>query len=875
MIEKWNDTARDYPSGKCLHVFFEEQAKCNPDNIALEFRDVRLTYEELNQRANKLAHFLRKKGVKDEVRVGVCCERSVEMVISLYAVLKAGGAYVPLDPDYPDVRLAFMIEEIEAPIILTQSHLSHKIPRGAAGIVCLDTEWDKIFIESDENPVMLNKPDNLAYIIYTSGSTGKPKGVMNQHNGIVNRLLWMQEEYQLTESDVVLQKTPYSFDVSVWEFFWPLMFGAKLIVAEPGGHQDVNYLSNLIKNKAVTTLHFVPSMLQIFVDKAELAQCRSVRQVFCSGEALPYELQKQFLTYMDANLHNLYGPTEAAVDVTYWKCDSSYPRKIVPIGRPVANTQIYILDKNLNTLPVGTSGELHIGGVQVARGYLNRKKLTDEKFIADPFSNISGAKLYKTGDLVRQLSDGAIEYIGRIDFQVKIRGLRIELGEIESRMAEIEGIKQCVVIVREDKPGDKRIVAYYESKDDEILGVEEMRKKLDLGLPSYMVPQYFVQMNAFPLSPNGKIDRKSLPKPSADDFKSTEHFVAPESDIEKKLAKIWSELLGVEGISVYDKFIELGGHSMLVLEAVLKVKEVMSIDLDPAAVIRDTLEQIAAGIEGDGAVERAIDEAHKVINYEPYFFGGDSSLFGVYQWPSRRVEERGAVLLCSPIYLESLNIHLSYRYLSAKLSDVGYHVLRFDYYGSGDSLGDDQEAHVERWQEDIRVAVKELKQRSGCNCISMIGFRFGAALAALSIPEKIDRLILWEPVVSGKSYVEALERKYHSTLDKLNYIRKHNAKDQPEEIIGFSFPENTKNSLEKVNLFDSEHFTQCKKIVAITSNDQSEIQLFKEQFNHIGGNTEFCFVEDSIQPIETYTDMKVYLPGKSLNLVVDKVKGKA
>ncbi len=875
LIKEWNKTDSDYRKGVCLNQLFEERAAQHADKIALEFNGNTLSYGELNEKANQLAHHLRDNGVGPETRVGVCMERSLEMVISLYAIHKAGGGYVPLDPDYPQARLEFMIGDIEAPIILTQESIKHVIPETDATIIALDSQWDAIGQLSKENLEQVTDETNLAYIIYTSGSTGNPKGVMNQHDGIINRLIWMQQEYQLTDADVVLQKTPYSFDVSVWEFFWPLIFGAKLVVAEPGGHQDVSYLSKVIQEKQVTTMHFVPSMLQIFVDQAKPESCSSIRQIFCSGEALPYELQKQFFTFSSAKLHNLYGPTEAAVDVTYWECDASYERKIVPIGRPVANTQVYILDKKLNPIPVGASGELHIGGIQVARGYLNRQELSDEKFIPDPFSSDPKARLYKTGDLVRHLSDGQIEYIGRIDFQVKIRGLRIELGEIESRLAEVEGIKQCVVIVREDKPADKKIVAYFETKEGYSLTTDDMRNQLALGLPNYMIPQFFVPMDQLPLSANGKIDRKLLPEPSVSELDTATDYVAPISEVEKQIAELWTELLGVENIGVYDKFIELGGHSMLVLEAVWKAKEKYKLVIDPASLIRDTLEQIAASIEGDNAVKRVVDESQKAITYEPYFFGPEDSLFGMYQWPRDKNNSKGAVLLCSPIYLESLNTHLTYRYLSAKLSEAGYHVMRFDYYGAGDSLGDDEEANVSRWKQDIQSAADELKARSGHQSISMIGFRFGATLAALAMPDNVENLVLWEPVINGKSYVEQLFSKYRSTLSHLNYIRKHEAKAQSEEIIGFGFPDETRDSIVETNLFDANKLEECKKIIALTSNPDGEVQAYKSKIESLNTETDFHYIEDTIQPIETYTDMMVYLPGKSMSELVNMMKGES
>ena len=457
---EWNATKVDYIKDVCLHELFEEQVKKTPDSIAVEFGSKSLTYKEFNEKANQLAHYLKKLGIGPDSLVGVYMERSMEMVLSLYGILKAGGAYVPLDPEYPSNRISNITEDTRATVVLTQKHLLEKLSESNAKVICLDSDWDTIAVYSNEELKNIASENNLAYVIFTSGSTGRPKGVMNEHRGIVNRLLWMQDEYALTESDRVLQKTPYSFDVSVWEFFWPLLFGARLVIAPPRAHKDTTALVNLIIDNNITTIHFVPSMLQLFLEDKEVEKCKSLKRVICSGEALGYDLKERFFERIDAELHNLYGPTEAAVDVTYWECKRNDGLNTVPIGRPVANTQIYILDTQTRPVPIGVPGELFIGGIQVARGYINRPELTEERFIPDPFSITPGARLYKTGDLCRYLPDGAIEYLGRMDFQVKIRGLRIELGEIESILCQHPQVREAVVTALQDEYGSNRLVGY-------------------------------------------------------------------------------------------------------------------------------------------------------------------------------------------------------------------------------------------------------------------------------------------------------------------------------------------------------------------------------------------------------------------------------
>jgi len=567
----WNNTQRDFGSHNRLHRLIEEQVERTPDLVALEYEGETLTYKEMNQRSNKLANYLRKNGVGPDVFVGVFAERSFEMVLALHAIVKAGGAYVPLDPSYPAERLANMLEDTQAPIVLAQPHLLDRLPLHP-NVISLDDSLDFVSQELVDNLEDIGAPDDLAYVIFTSGSTGRPKGVMIEHQSICNRLLWMQEQYQLTAADAVLQKTQYSFDVSVWEFFWPLMTGARLVIARPEGHRDPKYIMDVIKSSGITTLHFVPSMLQVFLAQEGIEQCNSLKLVLCSGEALPHDLQNRFYErFPNSSLHNLYGPTEAAVDVTYWACQSGDNRVTVPIGRPVANTQIYILDSNMRPVPIGVAGELHIGGVQVGRGYVGRQDLTVERFIPDPFSNRVGGRLYKTGDLAKYLDDGSIEYIGRLDFQVKIRGQRIELGEIEATISEHENVGQCVALAREDTPGDQRLVAYVVLQNH--LSVGEIKEYVSKVLPSHMVPSAFVFLDELPLTFSGKTDRKRLPVPGRSNESGTS-YVEPQTETEKSIAEIWIEVLQLTQVGINDDFFALGGHSLLALKVIEKMRRI-------------------------------------------------------------------------------------------------------------------------------------------------------------------------------------------------------------------------------------------------------------------------------------------------------------
>jgi amino acid adenylation domain-containing protein len=622
LIVEWNNTGADFATDTCLHHLFEAQVRQTPRSIAVVFGRERLTYAELNRRANQLARHLRRLGAGPEALVGVCMERSIEMVVALLAVLKAGSAYVPLDPTYPQDRLAFMIEDANASLVITQEQLAGLLPSDKARIICMDAEWESLSRRSGKNLAVETSPGNLAYVIYTSGSTGRPKGAMNTHRGICNRLLWMQAAYGLTGADRVLQKTPYSFDVSVWEFFWPLMVGARLVVARPGGHQDVEYLVATIAGQEITTLHFVPSMLRVFLETPNLERCAPLRRVICSGEALPFELQQSFFSLLNAELHNLYGPTEAAVDVTYWACRSNSVRNVVPIGRPIANTQIYLLDGSLNPVPPGVAGELYIGGAAPGRGYWNQPELTAEKFIPDPFGLEPGARLYRTGDLARHLADGNIEFLGRLDHQVKINGLRIELGEIEAALGKHPLVSQCLIIAAPDQQGHIHLIAYVVSAGVDRPTADDLRRFLSSRLPRHMIPSRFVMLDELPLTHSGKIDRKRLPPPGLSQRDEKRAAQVPRDITELKLLKIWEEVLNVQGIDPADNFFELGGHSLLAVRLMVKIKNELGVELPLSTIFKGaTIEHLAQTLrQGSDAIPWSRLVAIQPRGSKPPFF---------------------------------------------------------------------------------------------------------------------------------------------------------------------------------------------------------------------------------------------------------------
>jgi amino acid adenylation domain-containing protein len=583
IICEWNHTEIIFSHRECLHHCVEDQVRRTPLATAVVFEGRQLTFCELDNRANQLAHYLRKYGIGLESRVAICMERSLEMVFSLLAVLKAGAAYVPLDPDYPQQRLAVMLDDAAPPAVLTQQHLVERLPlKPNRTIICVDREWDAIAQQPLQNPGVPVSARNAAYVIYTSGSTGLPKGVMNEHHAVVNHSCWLQHFYPLTSADRVMQKTPYTFDVSVPEFFRTLMNGACLIVARPGGHRDPAYMVNLIMREKITTIRFVPSMLQLLLEAEGLEECASLKTVICTGEIVSVTLQERFFErFKGVRLINAYGPTEAAVEVTLCECRTGTSN--VPIGGPGSNTQIYILNQYFHPLPIGIAGELFIGGVQVARGYLNRPDLTAEKFIPDPFSLVAGQRIYRTGDLARWQNDGTADFLGRIDHQVKLRGFRIELGEIEAVLMQYPALREAVVMVRQSVNGEKHLVAYVTPREGHCVpGASELKAHLQQKLPDYMIPSAFVALDFIPVNSSGKVDRKLLP--AVEIAAAASCFVPPSGPVQELVAAIWAQMLNLPRVGIHDNFFDLGGHSLLAIRTLSRIRDAFQVEIPVQAI---------------------------------------------------------------------------------------------------------------------------------------------------------------------------------------------------------------------------------------------------------------------------------------------------
>jgi aspartate racemase len=563
LLVEWNDTRTDYPKNSCIHELFEAQVERNPDAIAVMFGNQQLSYRELNVQSNQLAHYLKKRGVGPEVMVGICLERSVEMVVGLLGILKAGGAYVPLDPEYPQERLAFMLEDTKTPLLLTQASLKEHLPKYSGRVVCLDSDWRKLEGNSTSNLNPGLTARNLAYVMYTSGSTGRPKGTCIEHRSVI-RLIKETNYVKLGPQEVFLQFAPISFDASTFELWGSLLNGTKLVVF-PMHRPSLKDLGEFIQKEGITTLWLTAALFHQMMD-GQLESLTYVRQILAGGEALSVpHVQKMIERLGDHRLINGYGPTE---NTTFTACHvmtaESCIGRSVPIGAPISNTQVYILDRQMRPVPVGVYGELYIGGDGLAREYLNRPALTAERFIPNPFSYEPGARLYRTGDLVRYRVDGNIEFLGRTDNQVKIRGYRIELGEIETVLGQHPRVREVVVLCREARPKDKALVAYIVAAD-EMFSAGDLRDFLREKLPEYMLPSFMVAINSLPLTPNGKVDHKALPSP--ENMVELEKMrVLPTTSKECEIAAIWQEILQIDKIGIHDNFFDLGGHSLLVMK---------------------------------------------------------------------------------------------------------------------------------------------------------------------------------------------------------------------------------------------------------------------------------------------------------------------
>ena len=618
LLSEFNDTKSDYPRGKCIHQLFEEQVERTPNNVAVVYEDQQLTYRELNSRANQLARYLKRIGVQPETLVALCVERSLEMIVGLLGVLKAGGAYVPLDPVLPKDRLAFMLEDSRVSVLLTQECLLDKLPAHTAQVICLDRNWQEIAEESNDNAHAGTRPDNAVYVLYTSGSTGKPKGVVVEHRQLLNYVNGILPRLDLPKGASFATVTTIAADLGNTAIFPSLCTGGCLHVLSQERASSPDALGDYFTSHAIDCLKIVPSYLEILLTGDRPAQVLPRRRLILGGEACSWALiEKVQVLSPNCVILNHYGPTETTIGATTYLVPKNLGKDrpaTPPIGRPIANTETYVLDSHLQPVPIWVAGELYIGGGGLARGYYNHPDLSAEKFILNPLSNEPGARLYKTGDLVRYLPGGDIAFIGRIDNQVKIRGFRVEPGEIEAVLGQHHGVREAIVIAREDGTGDKKLVGYVVPHREQSLATSDLRNFLKSKLPDYMVPSAFVFLDTLPLTPNGKVDRKALPEPNQSRPELEENYVAPRTLVEELLAEIWAGLLKIDQVGIHDNFFDLGGHSLLATRVVSQIRRTLQVELPLRALFeKPTVEQLAVLITQSQAKRAEQDDLARIL----------------------------------------------------------------------------------------------------------------------------------------------------------------------------------------------------------------------------------------------------------------------
>jgi amino acid adenylation domain-containing protein len=826
-----DETRADFPA-TCFPAVMAEQVALGPDRRAAVLADEELTYRQLDARANQLARHLQRQEVRRSDRVAVCLDRSLDLLVALIAVQKVGAAFVPLDPTLPRERLRYMTEDAEVGLLITSETISSRsFPSFDATLVALDTERAEIQAERTDAPGVALEATDLAYIIYTSGSTGLPKGVAVGHGALTNFLHSMRRRPGIDADDVLLAVTTPSFDISILELFLPLTVGATVVIADDATVLDGLALADLIAEKGVTMMQTTPTRWRLMLTGGW--EGHSDLTVLCGGEPLTRELADRLLEG-NREVWNLYGPTEA----TIWASAARIEAGTAPItiGTPIHNTWLHVLDRQMRPVPEGVPGTLYIGGKCLAQGYYGRPEQTSERFLPDPF--LPDRTIYDSGDAARRTEHG-IECLGRADHQVKVRGYRIELGEIERALSASASVAASAVSVWSRGPRDARLVAYYVPEPNTEVDEKELRAEMAEWLPKYMMPQHFVRLDALPQTANDKLDRGRLPDPTAS-VATDAAARTPRNEIEQIVSDACADLLDLDVVDLGSSFFDHGGHSVLSMRMVVLLREQTSVRLDPRILILNTLEHVAASISEqlaprDGSEPSGQAEAPGLWPGDPeelelrgVFFGDqDRRLFGVYHTPAAGspVPTR-ALLLCPPIGWEYTHAHWASHGLARMAARKGYHVLRFDYSGTGDSGGDDAHVSVGRWLADIRRAATELRDRSGTDRISIVGVRLGAALAATACARGLeaDQLVLWDPVIDGPTYLQSQERMHETVVAAVrsNAGRAWSPGPDPvpSELVGFDYPEALRRELMDIDLRVSARAGPSTSIVA--SEDRSE-----------------------------------------------------
>ena len=799
-LHEVNATAAERPHPTVVGAF-AAQVAARPDAVAVSCGDDTMSYIELDRRSDELAAHIRTLCAADEPRVAVYLPRSIDLMVAVLGALKAGAAYVPIDRHYPVERVALLVEDSSAEVVVTDETLATTLPAGRAAVLTLPLAAAPQLVPSARRPI---RPDDAAYVIYTSGSTGRPKGVVITHGNLANYILWAQEQYGDGGPASFPLYSSVAFDLTVTSMFVPLVSGGTVVVYPDTEVRDLSIV-DVFEDDMVDVVKLTPSHLAV-LEPRHLATSR-IRSLILGGEELKTDLARSTVEASGGRLtlFNEYGPTEATVGCMIYRFDPESDTGVgVPIGTPAANTQIHILDRTLAPVPPGVTGEIYVAGDGVGRGYLGAPELTEAAFVPHPF--VPGTRMYRTGDLARWRPSGVVEYLGRTDDQVKVRGYRIEPGEIEAVLGAHPTVDGAAVAVREPHPGDLRLVGYYVAAADAAPNVTVLRDFLRERLPDHMVPQHLVRVDALPLTGNGKLDRGALPDTIGEVTRS-HTFVEPRSDAERLVAELSAELLGVDRVSMRDNFFDLGGHSVLAMQLIARIHAETGTRLSPRVILLNTLEQTAAQLPG-AAVEiepapagDAVEPA-RTVGTSAFFFGPSAEpLFGIHSAPSGGAPRPTAVVVCPPIGWEYMRTHWAARKLARLLVREGYHVLRFDYFGTGDSAGSTRDGSVERWIDDVATAAEELRAVAGVPAISAVGIRHGATFAALAVAAglELDRLIMWDPVVSGTGYLAALDAMQAEMLatrrggpptgDVLG-----------DELLGFPYPDSLRRRLAALDL---------------------------------------------------------------------------
>ena len=865
LVDHFNATQKDYPSNSTLVSLISKQVSKTPDAVALRCNGEELTYRELDRRSGQLASYLQNLNIEGDALVAISLERSLDMVVATLAVLKTGAAYLPIDQTYPNARIQHMIEDSGCRNVISHSRLADKLPTTDTQMIWLDKESTAIEKLPELPAVNSLSPQDTAYIIYTSGSTGRPKGVRIRHSNVTNFLNSMQMTPGITSEDRLVAVTTLSFDIAVLEIWLPLISGATSIIASSEDATDGERLRHLLESEDATLMQATPVTWRLLVNTGWKGS--SSFKALCGGESMPPDLASD-LHQRTGELWNMYGPTETTVWSSCYQVTE--PGKTILIGKPVANTTMYVLDSKKRLSYPGVVGELFIGGEGVAAGYHERDELNKEKFLQDPFRE--NERIYSTGDAARIFADGNIECLGRIDNQVKVRGHRIELGEIESKLNDHPSIRQSAVTTAEFGSNDNRIVAYLECYENQLVENTDLRDWLRRDLPPFMVPQMFVTMDQLPLTPNGKLDKQSLVVPQLTESTQEENTAPPQTALEKSMTAIWADSLGVDTIPVNETFFNLGGHSLLAMQVISRVRKDMQIEIDPVAMASATVRELLFEHDKESNTLKPAPDVGPRSSVETFFFC-DNELYARLHKPGKKQKSLGAVLLCNPLFSEANNILWGYQRLATMLAEKGYDVLRFDYYGCGNSLGDDSEGNTIRWQSDVKAAASQLLKHSKHSSLTVIGFRYGATLAAGLDDINVDKFILWEPVPNSDEYIDYLEQQYHSTIQYLDKLHKAKVVARENEITGFPFAKDMRHSIQTLELTSGPLIRKCEKLYLVTNEKQVQFSELAYRLEGLTNTLVTRVVEDKITPIDKHDDAGTWLPGKSLNQLLDCIRG--